>query len=510
VNSILLFYQKLAGERIKVAVSKSMSNFAVNKLIYYEYQFFSAQENSSGNLAMRIDKGVEGISKTIKNIFVDILPLLTTALFAIIVMFHANALIGLISIIIIPIYAYLSIKQATLQGGVRLKIQENKEQRNNRVVRIFSSIPIIKSFVAERFEIDKHTQSNDALSTIELEHHRTNFKFDGVKNFSEQLGLVGVLVATLYLVSSGNANIGAITLHILLFSNIAAPIKHIHKIYDEYQEAITYATSFFKNLEASEFFPNDGNIVIPSIVGNIVVDNLSFAYMKEGKNVLNHVSMKIEAGKTTAIVGLSGAGKTTLINLLLKFYRPTSGSIQIDGVAIEQLKTANYREHIGVVLQNNHIFPGSIRENISYGLASVSNEQILEATKKAYVFDVIENLPDGLDSDAASLSGGQKQRLAIARVFLKDPKILFLDEPTASLDAIAAEQIKDSLEAIKKNRTVIVISHDVSQFIDADTIYVLENGVIKQNGTHEELKQVSGLYQDIVSASQRSLKMDQW
>lgn len=296
----------------------------------------------------------------------------------------------------------------------------------------------------------------------------------------------------------------------MLFSNIAAPIKHIHKIYDEYQEAITYATSFFKNLEASEFFPSDGTIAIPSIVGNIVVDDLSFAYTQNGKNVLDHVSMKIEAGKTTAIVGLSGAGKTTLINLLLKFYRPTSGTIQIDGVTIDQLKTANYRENIGVVLQNNHIFPGSIRENISYGLPLVSKEEILEATKKAYIFDVIENLPDGLDSDAASLSGGQKQRLAIARVFLKDPKILFLDEPTASLDAIAAEEIKKSLEAIKQNRTVVVISHDVSQFIDADTIYVLEHGVIKQNGTHKELSKISGLYQDIVSASQRSLKMDQW
>jgi ABC-type multidrug transport system fused ATPase/permease subunit len=368
INSILLFYQKLAGEKIKVAVSKNMSNFAVDTLIYYEYQFFSVQENSAGNLAMRIDKGVEGISKTIKNIFIDTLPLLTTALFAIIVMFHANALIGLISIVIIPIYAYLSIKQAALQGGVRLKIQENKEQRNSRVVRIFSSIPIIKSFVAERFEIDKHTQSNSALSAIELEHHRTNFTFDGFKNFSEQFGLVGVLVATLYLVSSGNANVGAITLHILLFSNIAAPIKHIHKIYDEYQEAITYATGFFKNLEASEFFPSDGNIIMPSIIGNIVIDNLSFAYVKDGKNVLDHVSMEIQAGKTTAIVGLSGAGKTTLINLLLKFYSPTNGTIQIDGMTIDQLKTANYRENIGVVLQNNHIFPGSIRENISYGL----------------------------------------------------------------------------------------------------------------------------------------------
>jgi ABC-type multidrug transport system fused ATPase/permease subunit len=220
--------------------------------------------------------------------------------------------------------------------------------------------------------------------------------------------------------------------------------------------------------------------------------------------------MVIEPGKTTAIVGLSGAGKTTIINLLLKFFSVNSGKITFCGKNVEEIDTNDLRSNIGVVLQNNHIFPGSIMDNVSYGCGVLSDDVVREALKNSSMLDVVANLSKGLNHPAQELSGGQKQRLAIARIFAKDPKILFLDEPTASLDALAAEEIKKSIDQVKKDRTVVIISHDVSQFIDADKIYVMKDGAISQCGTHKELLSVDGVYKEIVSATMRSHKFELW
>lgn len=218
--------------------------------------------------------------------------------------------------------------------------------------------------------------------------------------------------------------------------------------------------------------------------------------------------MDIQPNKITALVGLSGAGKSTVINLLDKFYEPDSGAILLDGIDIKEYDTQYLRSQIGLVLQKNHIFNGTIAENIRYGLLDASEEQIIEAAKKAYIHDQIMELPDGYQTKALQLSGGQQQRIAIARMFLKDPPIIFLDEPTASLDAIATEQIKNSLDAIKKGRTVIIISHSISQIIDADYIYAMEKGQVKEAGTHEEIYHQNGVYKSIFDASARSLNIE--
>jgi ABC-type multidrug transport system fused ATPase/permease subunit len=218
--------------------------------------------------------------------------------------------------------------------------------------------------------------------------------------------------------------------------------------------------------------------------------------------------MKIPAGKTIAFVGLSGAGKSTLINLLCKFYEPTTGTIHLDGANLKDYDTHLLRKKIGLVLQKNHIFRGSIEENIRYGDMSASFEQVQEAARKAYLHDQIEQLPQKYESEAQQLSGGQQQRIAIARLFLKDPPVIFLDEPTASLDAVATEQIKNSLDAIKEKRTVVVISHSISQILDSDVIFVLKQGRVVESGTHEELYEKGGTYSEIFNASARSLNLD--
>ena len=218
--------------------------------------------------------------------------------------------------------------------------------------------------------------------------------------------------------------------------------------------------------------------------------------------------MMIENGKTTALVGLSGAGKSTIINLLCKFYLPDSGEILLDKVDLNDFENSYLRNDLGLVLQKNHIFQGSIEDNIRYGNMNASFEEIQEAAKKAYLHDQIMDLPEKYKHDATQLSGGQQQRIAIARLFLKNPPIIFLDEPTASLDAIATEQIKNSLDAIKAGRTVVIISHSLSQILDSDKIYVLKKGNVVESGTHDELFEKDGTYREIFDASARSLNLD--
>jgi ABC-type multidrug transport system fused ATPase/permease subunit len=193
---------------------------------------------------------------------------------------------------------------------------------------------------------------------------------------------------------------------------------------------------------------------------------------------------------------------------MTRFYTPTSGQILLDGKELAEYKTDLLRRKIGLVLQKNHIFKGTIEENIRYGKINATSAEVIDAARKAYLHEQIEQLPQKYESEAHLLSGGQQQRIAIARLFLKDPPIIFLDEPTASLDAVATEQIKNSLDAIKEARTTVVISHSISQIIDADVIFVLKEGRVVEHGTHEELYDREGTYREIFNASARSLNLD--
>lgn len=208
------------------------------------------------------------------------------------------------------------------------------------------------------------------------------------------------------------------------------------------------------------------------------------------------------------MVGLSGAGKSTIISLLVKFYAPDAGTICLDGHNLADCDTHELRQRIGLVLQSNHIFSGTISENIRYGDINATDEDIIVAAKKASIHEQIIGLDKGYASTAKSLSGGQQQRIALARMFLKDPPIVFLDEPTASLDAIASQQVKKSLDLIKKDRTVIMVSHNIAQIIDADDLVVIENGRVVETGTHEQLYAQRGKYYEIFSAMSDSLNLD--
>lgn len=507
VNIAVKYGQSMLGERIRINLSSELSQYAVEKILSYKYAYFADDENATGKLQTRIDRGAESLTRFVQRIFIDLLPLFANAGLALVVMFSANFYVGLVASIVAPVYFLLSWYQAGLLKGVRRGLRTLRETKTNGLFNIIESIIVIKSFVREEYECGKQAQLQQNLIDAQLKQRKTNYVFDALKTFAEQVGITLIIILTAYLVLDQQMTIGAIMFHILLFNNVSAPIRQLHRIYDEINEALTYAEGFFEVLDADDAIEESGDLTVKNLEGEFELKNVNFTY-PNGTQALFDVSMKIPAGKTVAFVGLSGAGKSTLLNLLCKFYAPEEGEICLDGEDLQKYDTHLLRRKIGLVLQKNHIFKGSIEENIRYGDMQASLAEIKEAARKAYLHDQIEQLPHKYESDAQQLSGGQQQRIAIARLFLKNPPIIFLDEPTASLDAVATEQIKNSLDAIKENRTVVVISHSISQILDADVIFVLKQGRVVESGTHEELYEKGGTYSEIFNASARSLNLD--
>lgn len=507
VNVFITFGQKFYGEKLRIYVSRDLAQAIVEKILTYRMAFYTANDNESGKLQTRIDRGIESLTRLVQNFFINILPLFANSFIALILMFNANFWVGLVGLMIVPVYIFITIKQAKTLSGWRRNMRNFRESKSQGIVNIIQSITVIKSFNREKIESEKQNQIQIDLTENQLKTQKTGFIFNGIKTFVEQIGIVIIIILTAYLVLDGQMSIGMIMFHILLFGNVTAPIGQLHRIFDEMNDAMIYSESFFEILHAENEIENSGNYRPAKITGKFELKNVDFIY-PNGTQALYKVDMEILPNKITALVGLSGAGKSTVINLLDKFYEPSSGEIFLDGINLKEYDTDFLRNNIGLVLQKNHIFSGTIEENIRYGNPNASEEEVQDAAKKAYIYDQVMDLPDKFKSNALLLSGGQQQRIAIARMFLKNPPIIFLDEPTASLDAIATEQIKNSLDAIKKNRTVIIISHSISQIIDSDKIYAMEQGKVMESGAHEEIYDQNGIYKNIFDAMARSLNID--
>ncbi|KRD09885.1 ABC transporter [Flavobacterium sp. Root901] len=507
VNSLVQFGQKFYGEKLRIFITRDISQTIVEKILSYRMEFYTSDENESGKLQTRIDLGISSLTRLVQNFFIDILPLFANAFVALVIMFYANVYVGLVSLCIIPIYFYISQLQAAKLSGFRRRMRNYRETKNNGIISLIESITVIKSFVRESTEADRHEKIQYEMTENQLETRKTSFIFESIKSFVEQIGVVIIIILTAYFVLNNQMTIGAILFHVMLFNNVSSPIRQLHRIYDEVNDALIYSEGFFDILESEQEIETTGDFIPEKIVGLIEVKNVDFVY-PNGTQALYDINFTVKPNETTALVGLSGAGKSTIINLLDKFYQPSAGQIFLDGIDLADYSTDFLRKNIGLVLQKNHIFKGTIAENILYGNPKASESEVVEAAKQAYIHEQIIQLPKGYDSDAHLLSGGQQQRIAIARLFLKNPPIIFLDEPTASLDAIATEQIKKSLDAIKKDRTVIIISHSISQIIDASNIIVLEKGRCVEKGTHDELYDNKGAYYQIFMAMANSLNIE--
>ena len=507
LNAFITFGQKYYGEKLRIFVSQDLAQAIIEKILTYRMAFYTNQDNQAGKLQTRIDRGIESLTRLVQNFFIDILPLFANSIVALILMFNANFYVGLVGLCIVPIYFIITQQQAKKLSGWRRNLRGYREQKSQGIISIIDSITVIKSFNREDIEGKKQLDLQKELTNNQMQTRKTSFFFDGLKSFIEQFGVVIIIILTSYLVLDGQMTIGAIMFHILLFNNVSAPIRQLHRIYDEMNDAMIYSESFFGILKADDEKESSGNYISTELKGKFEIKDVNFSY-PNGYKALKNINMTVQPNKITALVGLSGAGKSTIINLLDKFYQPDSGKILLDGIDLEEYDTQYLRENIGLVLQKNHIFNGTIEENIRYGNVNASFDEIRNAAEKAYIHEQIMDLPEQYQSKALLLSGGQQQRIAIARMFLKNPPIIFLDEPTASLDAIATEQIKNSLDAIKKDRTVIIISHSISQIIDSDYTYVMKQGEVVEHGVHEDVYKMHGTYKEIFDAMAKSLNID--
>lgn len=509
IGAVVTFLQRYYGERMRILVSRDLSLKVVERILSFRMAFFTSEGNETGKLQSRIDRGIMSLSNTVNNFFIEIIPLFTSAILALALMFAANVYVGLVALCIVPLYFWVTYIQATKMKGGRRGIFGSHQAVSQGILNIIESISVIKSFNREEIEAERQANIQRSMTDLQLNTRKQSYLFNGLKNFIEQIGTVLIIILTAYLVliDYPGMSIGKIMYHVMLFANVSAPIRQLHRIYDDMNDALIYAEGFFGILHADNEIEQTGKYHPAKVEGNLELQGVDFTY-SNGTHALFDVSMKIESGKITALVGLSGAGKSTIVNLLDKFYSPQKGTITLDGVPLSDWDTEWLREHVGLVLQKNHIFDGSIEENIKYGNPKATHDDVVEAARKAYIYDQIMQLPHGFDTAALQLSGGQQQRIAIARMFIKNPPIIFLDEPTASLDAIATEQIKASIDAIKQGRTVVIISHNIGQIIDADRIYVLQQGRVVQQGSPTEVYQQGGLYKDIFDASARSMNVD--
>ena len=509
LSALITYAQHFFGEKMRILVSKDMSQAVVDRILTYKMAFFSANENETGKLQTRIDQGVSSLSSTVQNVFIDLLPLFTSAFLALILMFMANFYVGLTALFIVPIYIWITVAQARKLQGWRQNMRGFREQKSHGIMGIIESMNVIKSFNRESIESEKQWNLQTKFTDNQMLVRKTSFYYDGLKSFVRQVGTVLIIILTAYLVliQYPGMSIGKIMYHVMLFANVTAPITQLQRIFDQLNDAVIYAEGFFDILDAEDYVEPSGKYHPEKVTGKFELKNIDFTY-PNGTKALYNINMEIVPGNITAFVGLSGAGKSTIVNLLDKFYEPDTGTILLDGVDLREWDTKYLRENIGLVLQKNHIFDGTIEDNIRYGKPEATMDEIIDAAKKAYIYDQIIKLPNGFQSKAQQLSGGQQQRIAIARMFLKNPPIVFLDEPTASLDAIATEQIKQSIDDIKKGRTVIMISHNISQIIDSDFVYTLKNGKVEQSGEPDEVYKKGGVYKEIVDASARSLNIE--
>ena len=508
LSAVITFAQNFFGERMRIFVSRDLSQAVIEKVLTFRMAYFNTDENATGKVQARIDQGVSSLSRTVQNFFIDLLPLFTTALLALVLMFAANVYVGLVALGIVPIYFWITYRQAKRLKGWRREMRGHLETKSQGIKNIIDSINVIKSFNREKIEAQKQLDIQNQVTENQIKTRKVAFYYNGLKSFVKQVGTVLVIILTAYLVLKEypGMTIGKIMYHVMLFSNVIAPITQLQRIFDDVNDALIYAEGFFSILNSEKDIEPSGSYRPGKIHGKFELTDVNFTY-PNGNQALFDVNMTIEPGKITALVGLSGAGKSTIVNLLDKFYEPQSGRILLDGVDLQEYDTHYLREHIGLVLQKNHIFDGTIAENIRYGKPDATDEEVVEAARKAHLLDQIMELPKKFENKASDLSGGQQQRVAIARMFLKNPPIIFLDEPTASLDAVATEQIKNSIDAIKKDRTVIIISHSISQIIDSEMVYALRSGRVEESGHPDEAYRKGGIYKDIIDASARSLNI---
>lgn len=491
------------GHKLGISIEADMRKQLFEKIQKLSFNFFD--NNKTGHLLSRMTNELMDIGEIAHHGPEDIFIAIMTLLGAFGIMVHTNWKLALLTFLIIPIMSYLSIFFNRKMAKAFEQMFKDIGNYNSGVENNILGMKVVQAFSNENYEIEKFSEHNHQFFLTKCVAYGIMAWNSAISFILTKLVHIFVLVCGTWFVINGEMSNGDFVAFVMLSNVFLGPIKQISATIESYPKGIA---SFKRYIELLETEPDvkemPGAKEIEIAYGNITYDNVTFTYEgKEGK-VLENISLKINQGETVALVGPSGTGKSTLTSLLPRFYDINDGKITIDGIDIKEMKLDSLRGGIGIVQQDVFLFDGTIRENVAYGKLGASEDEIWLALKQAQLDEYVSSLPDGLDTlvgeRGAKLSGGQKQRISIARMFLKNPRILILDEATSSLDTQTEAAIQKALVDLSKGRTTIIIAHRLSTIKNADKIVVLEGSGIAELGTHEELINNHGVYKSLYEA----------
>ena len=465
---------------------------------YQRLSFSYYDRNNTGEMMSKLVSDLFDISELAhhgpENVFISLLKIVGSFVLLMCINVPMTLILAVVTVIMLLFSVWQNGKMQAVFMDNRRKIATVNASLQDSL----AGIRVVKSFANEELERKKFGRSNvEFLHSKERNYKRMGI-FHAGNNFFQGMLYLTVLVSGGYFVAKGSLDPADLAVYALYIGIFVNPIEVLVEFTEMFQKGYSGFKRFVEVLETQpDITDSPGAKPLENVEGRIAFKNVSFSY-DCSENVLEHIDIQIEAGKTVALVGPSGGGKTTLCSLLPRFYDVTDGCVTIDGQDIRSVTLKSLRSNIGIVQQDVYMFGGSIRDNIAYGKPGASDEEIVEAAKRANIHDFIVSLPEGYNTfvgeRGARLSGGQKQRISIARVFLKDPRILILDEATSALDNESERHIQESLEELAKDRTTIVIAHRLSTIRNADEIIVLSDEGIVERGNHHELMQKDGLY----------------
>lgn len=488
------------GDHFSGRLRQFLTEKFYDKILTLPQSYFDGQ--ISGKIINQLNRGIFTIYNFLNSASNFIVPMLLQSVFTVIVLAYYNIPIAFFTIILFPIYLTLSYYSTVKWGKEEAKKNQIEDSVRGRMGEVINNIRLVKGFGKENTEFKKASLDLTNINKIYAKQSTTFHKFDFARNLSLIVILFAINIIVFYNTFIGVLSLGEMVLILQLFNQARIPLFAMSFILTQVQQAEQGSREYLEilNLESVENYKSGGQ---SSVIKNpsITFENVSFNY-EESNSVLKNVSFEINPKEKIALVGHSGAGKSTIINLIMKLYTPTSGEIYLKDREYSELTHKQIRDNIALVFQENELFSSTIRENVAYGAEKATNKQIIDALKSANAYDFVTKLPKGIDSEigerGVKLSGGQKQRIQIARAILKDAPILILDEATSSLDSKSEREVQIALETLMKDRLTIIIAHRFSTIQNVDKIIVVEDGKITNYGTPKELSGQKGLYSELL------------